>query len=400
MVTSCRRHRVGAVELEPDAVAGQRGAHQRPGAVQPQAQPGPEARVVRRGAQVLHGGVDGVEAATAGHHEERPALADRQRPAGVPVERADGHSAQVELATSGVDRGRVRGVRAAGQPDLGDVATEGQRGGRGQHDRRGEVRLLVLDREPVVGHEPVQRGERQRATGPLHPPGQPALGEQVDRQRPNDDQPIRAAVSLPGRPGPLAGRGQPGGAHLGQRRRALLLLGQRVLRLLLRRGVLASLPLAVDGGLLLRLVRGLVVLSGLLRPGPWSPWRRCRRTAPARRLRRPRTAARRRPPPRARHPATPHGHPDVPLPVFASPHPFAIRPHLDRTRLRGMTAGALTRLSECAAHYTAQRELTCRRVGPSAPYRRVRGRPRARRTHCVIRIGSCHRPGHGAFCLT
>ena len=195
-------------------------------------------------------------------------------------------------------------------------------------------------------------------------------------QRPNDDQPVRAAVPLPGRPGPLAGRGEPVGAHLGQRRRALLLLGQRVLRLLLRRGVLASLPLAVDGGLLLRLVRGLLGPEWTSWPGPWSPWRRCRRTAPARRLRRPRTAARRRPPPRARHPATPHGHPDVPLPVFASPHPFAIRPHLDRTRLRGMTAGALTRLSECAAHYTAQRELTCRRVGPSAPYRRVRARPR------------------------
>ncbi len=42
--------------------------------------------------------------------------------------------------------------------------------------------------------------------------------------------------------------------------------GQRVLRLLLRRGVLASLPLAVDGGLL-RLVRGLLVLSGLLGRG-------------------------------------------------------------------------------------------------------------------------------------
>ena len=70
--------RAGAVELEPGAVAQQRGAHHRAGAVDAEQHAGPVVRL-DRGAEVAERGVGRVELAVAGDHDERAAGTDRQR---------------------------------------------------------------------------------------------------------------------------------------------------------------------------------------------------------------------------------------------------------------------------------------------------------------------------------
>jgi hypothetical protein len=243
---------VGAVELEPDAVAQQRGPHQGPGAGRPERQAGPAARIAGPRPEIGEGRVGGLDAAPGRHRDVRPARTGRQRAPGSRVQRGDGGPAQHEPAAAGGDRGRIGCLRAADQPHRGQVGTQGERDARSEQHRRRQVGAAAGDAQPAVRQRSVQRTQGRRAAEAWDPPGQPTVGDQVDGPGAHDDQPVWLAVAEPGRPSPLAGGREPRRPGRGGRLRPGLALGGLLQPLPLRRLLLRCLVPRLVGDVAVR----------------------------------------------------------------------------------------------------------------------------------------------------
>ena len=219
-VTASSRDAGGAVDLEPDAVAQAARCAPASRCCSPRGRPRRGSRVGRHGVpRSLHGGVDGLEPAAAGHHDERPPGPDRQRLAAKPwSNEVDRDPAQAEPAAPGVDRRGVGRRRAAGQPH------------RLARRRRGSgwssgLSTIAADRSAVSSVMVSQSlGTNRSSVDSVSAPpergtcrvSRPLVTRSMDRGRMMIIL-FGAAVALPGRLGPRAGRGQLGRPGLGRR---------------------------------------------------------------------------------------------------------------------------------------------------------------------------------------
>ena len=138
----------------------------------------------------------------------------------------DRDAVQQDPAAAGVDRGRLRQGRTAGELHRGHVAADVEDHPRGEDDGGRQRGGAAVDRQPRAGEVAAQRGQVQGSGAPRRPPGEPPLGDDVEADVADDDQARGPGTGLPGRAHPLPGRGELGDpSRFGGRGAGLLLRG-------------------------------------------------------------------------------------------------------------------------------------------------------------------------------